>query len=153
MGIPWSTVFAIIKRHRDNPRGVVDKPRSGQVGRGTQQREMIVSSAVLFEIDELPLRVSCGEVELHPTSSPSGQCVGVWTHIATRRGGPSRNHVFMMHTRRCVRTKKHLIVKVHNFEMINICYICQSSFYINFFIKIILLFPWSCYLGRVVPNL
>ena len=35
MGIPWSTVFAIITRHRDNPRDVVDKPRSSRPWKAT----------------------------------------------------------------------------------------------------------------------
>ena len=58
------------------------------VGRGKRQRERTVSCAVLLEVEELPLRVSCGKTGLHPTSFPQGQCAGVWTRIATRRGGP-----------------------------------------------------------------
>ena len=39
ISIPRSTVFAIIRRHRDNPRDVVDKPRSGRPRKTTTRED------------------------------------------------------------------------------------------------------------------
>ena len=118
MGIPRSTVFAIIRRHRDNPMDMVDKPRSGRPRKTTAGEDRflcrlargrrIASSSQLRRDWATPNVVSSRTVRRRLKAH----------RYKSRR--PIKKRVFLMHTSRCVRIKKHLIVKVHNCEMINI---------------------------------